>query len=100
MADFYQTGVIITLHKLGRPSLEKIETEIFEFSKQRPIALVLPALYTEFQAEAIKGIVEELKKVKYVQEIVLTLGRATDEQFKEVLKRIQGPKKEFKILKR
>ena len=26
--------------------------------------------------------------------------KITDEQFKEVLKRIQGPKKEFKILKR
>lgn len=98
MADFYQTGVIITLHKLGRPSLEKIETEIFEFSKQRPIALVLPALYTEFQAEAIKGIVEELKKVKYVQEIVLTLGRATDEQFKEVKKFMSQIPYEVKVI--
>lgn len=98
MADFYQTGVIITLHKLGRPSLEKIESEIFEFSKQRPIALVLPALYTEFQADAIKGIVEELKKVKYVQEIVLTLGRATDEQFKEVKKFMSQIPYEVKVI--
>ena len=98
MADFYQTGVIITLHKLGRPSLEKIESEIVEFSKQRPIALVLPALYTEFQADAIKGIVEELKKVKYVQEIVLTLGRATDEQFKEVKKFMSQIPYEVKVI--
>jgi glucosyl-3-phosphoglycerate synthase len=98
MADFYQTGVIITLHKLGRPSLEKIESEIFEFSKQRPISLVLPALYAEFQADAIKGIVEELKKVKYVQEIVLTLGRATDEQFKEVKKFMSQIPYEVKVI--
>ena len=83
MADFYQTGMIITLHKLGRPSLEKIESEMVEFSKQRPIALVLPALYTEFQAPALQGIIDELKKVKYLNEIVLTLGRATDEEFKK-----------------
>src|SRR3989304_6132746 len=64
MADFYQTGIIITLHKLGRPSLEKIESEMVEFSKHRPIALVLPALYTEFQAPALQGIIDELKKAK------------------------------------
>jgi glucosyl-3-phosphoglycerate synthase len=98
MADFYQTGIIITLHKLGRPSLERIESEIIEFAKQRPIALVLPALYTEFQADAIKGIVEELKKVKYVQEIVLTLGRATDEQFKEVKKFMSQIPYEVKVI--
>ena len=78
MADFYQTGIIITLHRLGKPNLERIEVELVEFSKQRPIALVLPALYTEFQATALQGIIDELKKVKYVNEIVLTLGRATD----------------------
>src|SRR3990167_3912837 len=84
MADFHQTDLIITLHRLGRPSLERIEAELVEFSKQRPIALVLPALYTEFQGEAIKGIIEELKKVRYIREIVLTLGRAKDDEFKRV----------------
>ncbi len=84
MSDFYQTDRIITLHRLGRPSLERIEAEVIEFSKQRPIALVLPALYTEFQTEAIKGIIEELKKVRYIKEIVLTLGRATDSEFEKV----------------
>ena len=83
MADFYQTGIIVTLHRLGRPSLERIESEMVEFSKHRPIALVLPALYTEFQAPALQGIIDELKKVKYVNEVVLTLGRATDEEFKK-----------------
>ena len=83
MADFYQTGIIITLHRLGKPNLERIEVELVEFSKQRSIALVLPALYTEFQATALQGIIDELKKVKYVNEIVLTLGRATDEEFKK-----------------
>lgn len=98
MADFYQSGIIITLHKLGRPSLERTESELFEFSKQRPIALVLPALYTEFQAQAIKGIVEELKKVRYVKEIVLTLGRATDEEFKKVREFMSQIPYEVKII--
>ena len=98
MADFYQPGIIITLHRLGRPSLELTESELFEFSKQRPIALVLPALYTEFQAEAIKGIVEELKKVRYIKEIVLTLGRATDDEFKKVKEFMSKIPYEVKII--
>ena len=66
MADFYQTGIIITLHKLGRPSLEKIESEMVEFSKQRPIALVLPALYTEFQSPALHAIINQFKKIVFL----------------------------------
>ena len=65
MADFYQTDLIITLHRLGNPGLERLESELKEYSRQRPIALVLPALVTEFQGEAIKGIVAELKKGRY-----------------------------------
>lgn len=83
MSDFYQTDIITTLHRLGRPSLERLEFELEGFTKQRPMTLVLPALYTEFQADAIKGIVEELKKVRYVKEIVLSLGRASDEEFRK-----------------
>jgi len=83
MSDFYQTGVVTTLHRLGRPSLEKLESELMAFSRHRPMALVLPALYSEFEADALKGIVGELKKVKYIKEIVLSLGRASDEEFKK-----------------
>ena len=83
MSDFYQTDIITTLHRLGRPSIERIESELVGFSKQRPVTLVLPALYTEFQADALRGIVEELKKVRYVKEIVLSLGRASDDEFKK-----------------
>jgi glucosyl-3-phosphoglycerate synthase len=98
MADFHQTEPIITLHRLGRPGLERIESEMVEFSKQRPIALVLPALYIEFQAEAIKGIIEELKKVKYIREIVLTLGRAKNDEFNRVREFMSQIPYEVKII--
>ena len=65
MSDFYQTGIITTLHQIGKSSLERIEGELREFSKSRPIALVLPALYSEFEGPAMPGIVQELAKVKY-----------------------------------
>ncbi len=84
MADFYQNDLIITLHRLGNPGIERIESELMEFTRQRPVALVLPALVTEFEGEAIKGIVAELKKVRYLREIILSLGRANDKEFQYV----------------
>jgi len=44
MADFYQTGIIATLHRLGQGDLGMIERQLEYFSRQQPIALVLPAL--------------------------------------------------------
>ena len=81
MSDFYQTGIITTLHRLGKPSLERIEGELLHFSRTRPVALVLPALYSEFEGPAMPKIVEELAKVKYLCEIVLVLDKASDMEF-------------------
>jgi len=81
MADFHQTGVISTLHRLGRVDLARLETELEAFSLQMPIALVLPCLYSELQGPALKEIVKQLQSVKYLREIVISLGRAGREEF-------------------
>jgi glucosyl-3-phosphoglycerate synthase len=82
MADFYQTGIVATFHRLGKLNLEKIEAELTWYSNERPIALVLPSLYSELEGDALKGIVRELKEVKYIKEIVVTLGPASEQEFK------------------
>ena len=45
MADFHQNGVISTLHNLSNRSLDEIEQELREYSKDAPIELILPSLY-------------------------------------------------------
>ncbi|BCB95432.1 glycosyl transferase [Dissulfurispira thermophila] len=82
MSDFYQTGIIATFHRLGKPSLEKIESELSWYASERPIALVLPSLYSELEGDALKEIVRELKEVRYISEIVVALGPATEDEFK------------------
>src|SRR5512147_2184905 len=84
MSDFYQSGIITTLHQLGNPSLERLESELNVFAKTRPVALVLPALYSEFEGPAMPGIVQELAKVKYLNEIVLVLDKASEKEFQRV----------------
>lgn len=81
MSDFYQTGVVATFHKLGNPSLEQIEAELEEYSKQRPIALVLPSLFSELKRPALKHIVEQLKNVRYIRQVIVSLDRASEEDY-------------------
>ncbi len=86
MADFHQTGVIATFHKLGEPNLERIEAELSWYSQERQIALVLPSLYSELAGDALKGIIRELKNVQYIKEVVVTLGPCTKDEFQKARK--------------
>lgn len=81
MSDFYQTGVVTTLHRLRPNSIERLEGDLERFSRNRPIGLVLPALYSEFQTPAMQRIVPEVKQVRYLQRIVVALGRANRQEF-------------------
>jgi len=81
MSDFYQSGVITTLHRLRKVNLERMETELEFYSRHNPVALVLPSLYSELKATALKTIVSEIQKVKYIHQVIVTLGRAGEKQF-------------------
>ena len=82
MADFHQTGIITTLHRLGKSSLESLEAELTTFAPSFPIALVLPSLFSEVEGPALPKIVDELKGVTYINEVVVSLDRADREQFR------------------
>ncbi len=85
MSDFHQTGVISTLHRLGSPDLPRLEAELLSYSNDRPIALVLPCLYEEIHGPALKVIVDELRGVPYLRQIVISLsGAATRLQYDEM----------------
>ncbi|HIP46244.1 MAG TPA: glycosyl transferase [Campylobacterales bacterium] len=84
MSDFFQNGVITTIPRLGNRSLDEMEEELLKLSKRRNMVLILPALYSEFETEAMHNIIKELKDIKYLYRIVLGLDAATKEQFEEV----------------
>lgn len=86
MADFHQTGIISTLHRLGPPNLERIEKELTAYSQHCPIGLVLPSLYSELQGRALPKIVEQLKSVPYLREVVVSLDHASEEEFSHAKK--------------
>ena len=84
MSDFFQNGVITTIPKLGSRTIEDMEAELVRLSKRRNMVLILPALYSEFESDAMRRIVDELKKVTYLYRIVLGLDKANESEFKKV----------------
>lgn len=85
MGDFYQNGIITTLHNLADRPVEDLERELTTFSVRRPMALILPSLYSELEGTALPKIIDELVQVPYLSEIVIGLDRADEAQFREAL---------------
>lgn len=81
MGDFFQNGVIATLHDLGGRPAEALETELEGWRAERPMALVLPCLYSELDGDALPAIVEQISRIPYLEEIVIGLDRADRAQF-------------------
>jgi glucosyl-3-phosphoglycerate synthase len=85
MADFHQNGIITTLHNLSNRSIEDMERELVSFSAQRPMALILPSLYSELDGEALPNIVKELQQVPYLSQIIIGLDRADEVQYRHAI---------------
>ncbi|PLX43608.1 MAG: glycosyl transferase [Deltaproteobacteria bacterium] len=81
MSDFFQNGAITTLHALGNREAADLQEEIGFYAKTRPVALVLPCLYSELKGTALPRIVEKLSTVSYLESIVVSLGVAEAEEF-------------------
>jgi len=82
MSDFHQNGIVTVLHRLGPANLDRIEADLVRHAVLNPIALVLPALYAEIERPALKDILETLSAVPYLNEIVVSLDRASALEFR------------------
>jgi sucrose phosphorylase len=85
MGDFYQHGVVTTLHQLSHRSIDAVEQDLIAFSKRRPMALLLPSLFSELEGPALSNIVDELMSVPYLEQIVVGLDRADEAQYRHAL---------------
>ncbi|MFU8858486.1 MAG: glycosyl transferase [Deferrisomatales bacterium] len=81
MADFFQNGVITTLQELGPRDVPRMEAELVRFVEDRPLALVLPSLYSELQGQALPAILDHLQQIPYLREVVVSLGDAGPAEF-------------------
>src|SRR4051794_25322625 len=85
MSDFYQNGIVTTLHNLTNRTVDDLEAELLRHAKVRPMSLVLPSLYSELEGPALSSIVDHLARVPYLNEIVIGLDRASEEEYRHAL---------------
>jgi len=86
MPDFFQTGAVTTLHRLGELDTPRLERDLLEFAKETPIALVLPCHVRELGSPALRGIVRELKHVRYLKQIVVGVDGANAREWRRARK--------------
>jgi len=77
MADFFQTGAMATLHRLGGAATERLESRLRRFVRERPLALVLPCHVSEIGTPALRRILRELEQVDYLAQVVVGIDGAT-----------------------
>jgi glucosyl-3-phosphoglycerate synthase len=99
MSDFFQDNHITTFHSLGNMmSLEKLEADLRKFTPRRPVALLIPSLFSELEGNALPSIIEELKSADYIKRIVVSLDKANRDEFKYAKKFFKQLPQNLKII--
>jgi len=107
MADFHQEGVVTTLHSLYEAFdqdeyLEELESKLVDYARHSNICLLLPCLFSELQnPQVLDPIVDDISRVKYLHSIVIALGGANHEQFREARKyfsRLRTDERDVKLV--
>ncbi len=80
MPDFVQHGLITTLHDFGAIRRERLEALLEQATRNYKIGLVLPVTASDMRAEPFAHIVSQLEQAPYIDQIVVTLGVAPDEE--------------------
>ena len=99
MGSFYQNGIVANLHDFSygtslKGNYTKIENDLMKFSKDNPMELILPCLFSEISGKALPKIIDEINKTKFLNHIVIGLDRANKNQYKETsnfLKNLKTP---------
>ncbi len=74
MPDFYQHARVPTLHHLAVTNTGEREAEIASWTHDKPVALLLPALFCEFERPVLPGILATVSRVPYVSQVILSVN--------------------------
>ena len=85
MSDFHQSGVVTTLPRLHERPIEELEAAIRALIPKFPVSLVIPMIPSEMDRPALAGILDELCAVDYLDTLVISLNKATLEDYERTL---------------
>ena len=77
MSDFHQSGPVTALPRLRERPIEDLENHILRLTPKFPVSLVMPMVPGEMDRPALARILDELSQVQYLDSLVVSLNRAT-----------------------
>jgi glucosyl-3-phosphoglycerate synthase len=81
VSDFHQSGPVTALPRLVDRPIEELEARIVALARRFPVALVIPMVPSEMDRPALARIVDELAEVTYLDTLVISLNRASEEDY-------------------
>lgn len=85
MSDFHQSGTVTTLPRLRERPIEELEASIRSLLPKFQVSLVIPMVPAEMDRPALTNILDELCAVDYLDTLVLSLNRATLDDYERAL---------------
>ncbi|MBN1852170.1 MAG: glycosyl transferase [Pirellulales bacterium] len=91
MADFFQNGLITTLHDLRATNSAYLEHVLLDATRHFRMGLILPVTAADMRATPFARIVEELRGEEFLTEIVVTLGVApSPDDYRDCLRHVRS----------
>lgn len=86
MSDFHQVGVVTALPRLRAIPVEDLEQRIRALTSKFPVSLVIPMVPAEMDRPALGRIVDELSRIDYLDSLVLSLNRASADEYARAIR--------------
>ena len=84
MADFYQHAHLPTLQHLSGGQDELRQEEVTSWARRRRVALILPALFEDCRRAALPRMLEAIRELPFVGEVVLAVNGMPEEGLPEI----------------
>jgi len=85
MSDFHQFGPVTAIPRLVSRDPDEMERRIEELARRFPVTLVIPMIPAEMDRPALGRILDELCAVSWVDTLVISLNRASLEDYRRAL---------------
>jgi glucosyl-3-phosphoglycerate synthase len=85
MSDFHQSGPVTALPRLRELSVEDLASKILALTPKFPVSLVIPMIPAEMDRPALSNILNELSHTRYLHSLVVSLNKASAEDYARTL---------------
>jgi len=85
MSDFHQFGPVTAIPLLAARDPEEMEQRLEELAERFPVSVVIPMIPSEMDRPALGRMLDELCQVSWIDTLVVSLNRATPEDYRRAL---------------